>query len=139
MNKISFTLLFLLSGLFTGCGANEGILLSGKETPSQINAASEKPAFTKDLEAMRTAGFTFIYVLRRKDGGTLDTDDINVIKQHTVDTNRRVKSDNDRAVIIGSNYQLLENDLAALYDRFAVEIYSDEPPVSTNVNTNSNN
>lgn len=138
MNKISFTLLFLLSGLFTGCGANEGILLSGKETPSQINAASEKPAFTKDLEAMRTAGFTFIYVLRRKDGGTLDTDDINVIKQHTVDTNRRVKSDNDRAVIIGSNYQLLENDLAALYDRFAVEIYSDEPPVSTNVNTNSN-
>ena len=52
---------------------------------------------------MRTAGFTFIYALRRKDGGIMNAEDVGVIKLQTVDTNRRVKTDDDRAVLIGTN------------------------------------
>ena len=121
----------------SGCGANEGILRSSKETPAAINAVSEKSSFDKDLEAMRIAGFAFIYVLRRKNGGTIDAEDIRVIKLQTVDTNRRVKTDDDRAVIVGSNFQIPAANLAALDDRFAVENYSQPPAAAANTNANT--
>lgn len=121
-----------------GCGANESVLRSGRETPIEIDAANAKTALEKDLDAMRTAGFTFIYVLRRRDGGVLAAEDIGVIKLQTSETNRRVKTDNDRAVIIGTNNAVPPNNLAALYDRFAVDNYSEPPAVDANVNANSN-
>jgi len=87
---------------------------------------------------MRTAGFTFIYVVRRKDNGIIDTEDVGVIRLNTVETNRRVKADNDRAVIIGSNKQIPADNLDVLNDRFLVENYSDTPIVNEKVNVNSN-
>jgi len=133
---LSFIAFLTLFG--TGCGANETILRSGKETLTQTNTANEKTAFVKDLEAMRTAGFTFIYVVRRKDNGIIDTEDVGVIRLNTVETNRRVKADNDRAVIIGSNKQVPADNLDVLNDRFLVENYSDTPIVNEKVNVNSN-
>lgn len=122
----------------TGCGANEGVLRSGKETVVRANIVDEKPSFEKDLEAMRTAGFTFIYGLRRRDGKTIDAEDVRAIKQLTVDTNRRVRSDNDRAVLIGSNYEVSKENLDALRARFSVEDLSPAPAADANVNTNTN-
>ena len=133
-----FMAVLLAAGLAAGCGANESVLRSGKETPTLTNADREKTTFAKDLEAMQTAGFGFIYVLRRKDSGPIDAADVAVIKLQTVDTNRRVKSDDGRAVIIGSNYPIPPNNLAALYDRFAVENHSETPAADSNGNTNSN-
>ena len=121
-----------------GCGANEGILKSGRETPAPANADSEKPPFAKDLDYMRSAGFTFVYVLRRKDGGVMDAEDRNVIRLNTADANRRVAADDGRAFIIGSNFQIPANNLIKLYDRFAVENYSQPPAVNVNRNANAN-
>ena len=129
--------LLLLIVFAMGCGANEDVLRSGKETPLQNNAIEEKPSFEKDLKAMSTAGFTFIYALRRRDGKTIDAEDVRVIKQLTVDTNRRVKTDDDRAVLIGSNFELPKDNLAAMYERFSVEDYSPPPVADANVNTNT--
>ena len=120
------------------CGANEGVLRAGKETPSAVNAGDQRTAFEKGLDAMRTAGFSFIYVVRRKDGKTLDSDDISVIKVNSADTNRRVKTDDDRAVMIGSNADIAPNNSAALYARFSVENYSEPPTDDANTNANSN-
>lgn len=130
--------IMLIALLATGCGANEGVLRSSKETPIQANAANMKTLFVKDLEAMRTAGFAFIYVVRRKDDGIIDAEDVGVIKLQTADTNRRVKTDNDRAVIIGSNKETPPNNLDVLYDRFSIEDYSEPLAADANVNANSN-
>ncbi len=130
--------LFLVSFLFfAACGANEGILRSGKDASPQANVESKTP-FAKDLEAMRTADFRFVYVLRRKDGGPIDAEDRGVIKVQTAIANRRVAADDDKAFIIGSNVQIPPQNMVALFDRFAVENYSPPPEVNTNANANAN-
>jgi hypothetical protein len=141
MNRLSrhligFLLIVALS--VVGCGPNQGLLQGGKDAQKASNSATPKAEFDQDMDAMRTAGFAFVYVLRRKDGGKMDSEDRGVIKLQTVDTNRRVATDDDRAFIVGSNYQLPPKNLAALYDRFAVENYSPPPVDTANVNANSN-
>ncbi len=118
----------------SSCGANENILRSGRETPAQTRDEQEKTPVAKEIEAMRTAGFTFIYLLRRVDAGKIDPEDKNVIKARTINTNRRVAADEDRAVIIGSNSPLATSDLASLQSKFVLENYSQ--PESSDKNGN---
>lgn len=121
-----------------GCGANEGVLRSGNETPIQTNALEERPSLEKDLSAMQTAGFTFVYELRRRDGKIIDAEDVRVIKELTADTNRRVKSDNDKVVLIGSNFEVPKDSLSSLYARFLVKDHSKPRFADTNIGLNSN-
>lgn len=130
-------LIVSLAVLAVSCRTNETVLRSGSETPLASNAVTEKSAFAQELSAMHTAGFTYVYVLRRKDNGVMDSDNIGAIKVQTAKTNRRIMSDNDHAVIIGSNNPVPADNLAALYQRFSVEDYSEPPPVDANMNTNS--
>lgn len=132
------TFLAFAACLFAGCGANENILRSGKSDPAGANTAATKTSFERDLESMRTAGFSFIYVLRRKDGGLIDAEDKSVIRVQTTQTNRRISADDGKAIIIGSNFQIAPHNMAAIYQRFAVENYSPAPgqgsvPVPANV------
>ncbi len=133
----TLVLTFLLA-LTAACGANDGILKSGKETPAPSNAQPRKSAFEEDLGSMRTADFRFVYVLRRKDGAKIDAEDRSVIKAQTADANRRMSSDDDKAFIIGSNNQIPPKNMFVLFDRFAVENYSPPPVANTNANTNVN-
>lgn len=116
-----------VSVVASGCGANESVLRSGKEPAGQSNSAPVKTSFDTDLEGMRTAGFSFIYVLRRQDGAVIDPQDKSVIRVQTTQANRRISADDGKAVIIGSNFQLATPNMAALYQRFAVENYSPAP------------
>ena len=122
--------------LTAACGANDGILKSGKETPGSSNIQPSKSVFEEDLGSMRTADFSFVYVLRRKDGGKIDAEDRSVIKAQTADANRRMSSDDDKAFIIGSNNQIPPKNMMALYKHFAVEDYSPSPVANTNTNAN---
>ncbi|MBK9215255.1 MAG: hypothetical protein IPM59_06590 [Chloracidobacterium sp.] len=124
----------LMTACCAGCGANERVLKSGRETPGQANVEPVKTTIERDIDEMRTAGFTFIYVLRRKDGQKFDAEDRGIVRLQTADANRRVTSDEDRAVVIGSNYAIPPKNMFVLFDRFAVENYS--PPLLP-VNTNS--
>ena len=130
------SLLFLAVAFAGACGANDGILRSGKETPGSSNVQPKKSAFDEDLGSMRTANFSYIYVLRRKDGGKIDAEDRSVIKLQTTDANRRVSSDDDKAFIVGTNTQIPPKNLMALYKHFAVEDFSPPPP-PTNTNANA--
>lgn len=130
-------LLFAVVLIAAGCGANETVLQSGgHDTPSNTIVQNEQTTFESDLEAMHTAGFDFIYALRRRDGAVLNADDVSTIKSLTAETNRRVRSDGDRAILIGSNFQLEPKNIAALDEHFSVEDYS--PPPAENANTNAN-
>lgn len=135
--RLAFVL-SLITALFSGCGANENILKSGKETPSPVNAVSPRSSFEQDLESMHTAKFMFVYVIRRKDGKPIDAEDRSVIKVQTKDMNRRLSSDDDKAFIIGSNYQLPAANIAVLRDRFAFEDLSPGPPTASNANAAAN-
>ena len=130
----------ILAGLacvLAACGANEGILKSGKETPAPPSAdAPARSSVDRDLEEMRVAGFAYIYILRRKDGGKIDAEDKGVLKLHTVNANRRVLSDADRAILIGTNFPIPPESMTALYNRFAVEDHSPPPPANANINAN---
>ena len=119
-----------------GCGPNENVLRSGTENRVPVNAI-RRSSFDTEMDDMRTAGFTFIYVLRRKDGGKLDAADRSFLRSQTEDMNRRVATDEDRAVIIGSNYQLPDANLAALRDRFSLEIRAEATPANVNRNGNT--
>ena len=77
---------------------------------------------------MRNAGFSSIYVLRRKDGAPLDADDKAVLRQQTYEANRRVSAEDGKAIIVGSNFQITVKNMAPLYERFAVEDFSAPTP-----------
>lgn len=129
-------LIILLTTILGGCGANDGILKSGKDTATPTNSAPALSTLEADVDAMRTANFKFIYVLRRKDGGAIDSEDRGVIKLKTDGANRRISSDNGKAFVIGSNFEIPADKMAAIYDRFAVENYS--PPAIENDAGNAN-
>lgn len=71
---------------------------------------------------MRTADFVFIYVLRRRDGGPLDPDDKRYASQVIPqEMNRREISDSGKAIIVGSNFRMPEQNRKVLSERFAFE------------------
>ncbi len=113
----------------TGCGPNESILKSGSNDAPSAERKTEptKTSFESELEAMRTAQFSFIYVLRRKDGGPIDAEDRSVIRTQTTQANRRVSTDDGKAIIIGSNFQIAPHNMSVMSQRFAVENYSPAP------------
>jgi hypothetical protein len=74
-----------------------------------------------EVEAMRTARFSFIFVLRRKDGDVMSADDKNFVRLTTANANRRSLSGDGRAVIVGSNYRLPPETVEVLGERFALE------------------
>lgn len=76
---------------------------------------------------MRTADFRYIWVIRRKDGAVLDAADKAVIRQNTVDMNRRVLTDDDKAVLIGSNAVPFRENFDLLARAYAVQDLSPEP------------
>ncbi len=121
-----------ITGIFlafstAACGPNEGILKSGKETPSPSNGKAAMTSAERDVEDMRTANFTLILVLRRRDGGPIDAEDRAVIKAQTSEANRRIASDDGKAFVIGANGLIPTEKLATLQARFAVEDHSPQP------------
>ena len=110
-----------------GCGPNESILKSAENRTPAANVSIEKSSMDQDLDAMRTADFKVVLVLRRRDGGEFDAEDRALVRQNTATANRRVAADNARAVIVGSNFPLDEKNLAALRDRFLIEDHSPSP------------
>ena len=135
LKKTCWILVFALAA----CGANETILKSNSATPS--NAASNRPSndsVEKEVEAMQTADFNFIYVLRRRDGGTLDSGDKTFLRAATASVNRRTLSNDEKAIIIGSNNKPPPEILQSMKDRFDFEDHSKPESQITNSNAPAN-
>jgi hypothetical protein len=127
------SLLIVSAALGFACGGNESVLKSGRSSPGPAAASSPQPsAFEQDLKDMLDTEYEYIFVIRRKDGAPLDDEDIAFIRANIVQVNRRVRSDADGAVLIGSNVPVPEDKMAAVYSRFAVENYSPKGATNTN-------
>ena len=120
-------LCLLLFVLTTACGPNEQILKSGKESPTPASVETPQSTVDAEISNMRTADFRFIWVIRRKDGGVIDAADKAIIRVNTVEMNRRVVTDDEKAVIIGSNTAPFSENFDALAGAFAVQDVSTEP------------
>jgi hypothetical protein len=131
---LSFICLALLCG---ACGGNESILQSGKETPS-ATVGPTVPPFEKELAAMRTAGFEWVYLFRRADSGKMEAGDREFAKNLTADANRRVVSEDDMYIVVGMNSEIPGETMDTLLKRFAVGVYPKRLVRDTNSNSNVN-
>lgn len=128
--------------LVGACSPNQRIVESNGEWS---NADANRPAGTpvrssldQDIESMRTADFVFIYVIKRKDGGTLDNEDKKFASAVIPgEMNRRTLADEGRAILIGSNFRMPDDSRKLIEERFAVEDLSSVVP-AVNANGHAN-
>ncbi|MGB7070825.1 MAG: hypothetical protein WBD22_15140 [Pyrinomonadaceae bacterium] len=114
-------------GVATACGPNQGILksnIAADGSDAVANTTTTLTTFEKDLEAMRTANFDALYVFRRRDGLAMDSADRGIFREHTSTANRRMVSDDGKAVIVGTNYPIPAESLAVLGGQYAMENHS---------------
>ncbi len=130
MKKINKGSRFLIGLFFTGLIFCNGCGSQTIEKVSSNAAANENKltAFESDLETMRTAGFEYVFVFRRKDGGAFDGEDRKYLKTNSpAETNRFIATDDDKAFIAGSKYKFPPENLEVLRARFDVQNFSAEP------------
>ncbi len=97
-------------------------------TPPPSTAEDRQASFQNELEKMKTANLQYVFVFRRKDGGAFDGEDKRFLRGNLPFNNRVVLADEDKAVIVGSNYKFPPDNLDALRLRFNVEDYSAAEP-----------
>ena len=122
--------------LTIACQPNSRILNSSRSTPAPV----EKPQdnFESAMRGIESADFSYIIILRRKDGGKFDAEDKRFVKANTPSvTNQFVLTDEEHTIIAGSNFPFPPENLAALNERFAVEDRSKPPAENAETNTNN--
>ena len=135
-SRIFFTqLIFLAALLVIGCGPNEAILRSNSNGSSVPTAnANSEPAYDSvdsEVKNMQTADFEIILVLRRKDGGVMQSEDRTFVRNMITNANRRSLVDGEKAIVIGANSKMPTELMTKLASRFAIEDYS-KPGVENN-------
>ncbi len=92
--------------------------------PSPSTAEDKQASFQNELEKMKTANLQYIFVFRRKDGGAVDGEDKRFLRASLPFNTRVVLADEDKAVIVGSNFKFPPENTDALRMRFNVEDHS---------------
>jgi len=121
MRAYSLLLLFALTVLGSAC-ANQTILNDGKAPETTPTEVPTPKTYEADLRAAKDAGYLFIYVVRRKDGGQIDYHDKLLLSSHTGTAKRRAASEDGTAYTIAGNEPLPEADINALHARFLISI-----------------
>lgn len=89
-------------------------------------AAQNKPtAFERDLASVRRNNYRQLYVISRPDGAAFNTDDKAYLTTNMpIETTMRILTDEDRRLIVGTNFDLKPEHLAAINARFKLEDYT---------------
>src|SRR5690606_9830760 len=142
LKRISRAGAFILSAVcLSSCTPNQRIVESNGHWS---NAESNRVASTRvqrtleqDIESMRTADFIFIYVIKRKDGGSLEAEDRQFASSVIPgEMNRRTISGDGKAILVGSNFRMPEAERKLLEERFSFEDLSRDSE-GRDVNANS--
>jgi hypothetical protein len=105
--KLSRAGLLVLLTFFTSCGGREE---GSTRQPAKLSQ------FEQDLQTVRNGQYLQIWVVSRKDGAKLEKDDIAFIRENTPLDGRRV--------IMGTNFDLTDENKQALMSRLNLEDYS---------------
>jgi len=122
-------ILLLVGLLFSRCGgaAPSGANSTSSASPQPTAAApspSPQTEFEKDMQFIRNGGYTYVYVLSRKDGKPLDPTDSTFLRTNAPQVVDWARTEGGKKVIAGTNFNLEEGNLAALKKRYNVEDYS---------------
>ena len=145
MKVIRISILLVVAAMIvSSCAPNQRIVESNAELAeanvNQAAATPVRPSLEKDIEAMRTADFIFIYVIKRKDAELLDAED----KQFASavipgEMNRRTVADEGKAILIGSNFRMPDESRKLVEERFVFQDLSREAPAAnSNANAQAN-
>lgn len=139
--RIKFLLVSISVLLTFGCQPNQSILNSGKSDNASTNSTNQparpKDSFESALGGVQRSGFSYIFVIRRPDGGQFTKEDKTFVRANSpAETNQFVLTDEERVIIAGSNYPFPPDSLELLRKIFNVEDLS--PPKDENVNSVNN-
>jgi hypothetical protein len=114
--------------LFAGCGGSAPNNANNSSTPSESPVPAPSPSpqteFEKDLQFIRNGGYTYIYLISRKDGKPLEPTDSDFLRVNAPQIVDWARTDGGKKVIAGTNFNLEEGNLGALRKRYNVEDYS---------------
>lgn len=119
-------LIIFLAFTITNCSRTQ----TNSESNGQTAAASPRPSaaplsdFERSLKFVRDGQFTYIYVISRKDGKPLDSQDSDFLRKNAPQVVDWVTTEDKTKVIGGSNFNLEEGNLGVIKKRLVVEDYS---------------
>lgn len=121
---ITCALVFLLV-FFASCQPNPTILKDVTPPVTPLSPADvKKTTFDEDLAELK-AGYDFVLVFRRRDGGVFDNEDRKYLRQNSpLETSSWVSSDDGKAFISGAGFAFPPEQLKALEKRFVIEDHS---------------
>ena len=140
ISKLFFSGVFLVSLSFFAACEPAPSMMNNKATPApppNVESTEKLPSLERELKDMETAGFKILYVFKRKDGGVLTREDKNYLSANRpVEANRFVLTDDEKAIVAGSNFPFSTENLDAIRKRLVVEDHS-KPDAPTPVNSNT--
>ena len=124
----SLKILIAVVLLFAGCGGGSAPNnANNSSTPSETSTVAPSPspqtAFEKDLQFIRNGGYTYIYIITRKDDKPLEPADSDFLRKNAPQIVDWASTDHKK-VVAGTNFNLEEGNLGVLKKRFNVELYS---------------
>ena len=123
MKNLTVLTLVLCLTLLSSCHKSDDSV-PVDSTPAKP-AASPLVGFAKDLQFIKNGQYTYIFVLTRKDGKKLDSEDKEYLRKNVPQIVDLVTTDEGKKAIIGTNFNLEEGPMMeALKKRYAVEDYS---------------
>lgn len=123
----TLAVLMLLSFLQYGCQKSDSGSASNSGSAPTKPSPTPRTDFDEKLDYVRNGQFNHIYVFSRKDGGAFDREDVEYLTANSPvgeKTNMRVKTDDGRRVIIGTNFEYEPAQFEALSKRFNIEDYT---------------
>lgn len=119
------TVLFLLGSLtLCSCANSKSGSTSGPVTTQATPAPSPRTEFEEALDFVRKGQYTYVWVLARKDGKPLDSDDGAFLRKTAPQVVDWVTTEKGKRVIAGTNFNLEEGNLEVLKKRYDVEDYT---------------
>lgn len=117
----------LLALFLTACGGSTTNTTS--ETPASASPqasvqSTPQSEFERDLQFIRNGGFTYVWLISRKDGKPLEPADNIFLKANAPQVVDWVTTDGKKKVFAGTNFNLEEGNLEVLKRRYNVEDYS---------------
>ena len=119
--------IILIALFLTACGGSTSNTVS--ETPSSASPqasvqSSPLSEFERDLQFIRNGGFTYIWLISRKDGKPLEPTDTIFLRANAPQVVDWIKTDGGKKVFAGTNFNLEEGNLELLKRRYVMEDYS---------------
>ena len=116
-----------LALFLTACGGSTTNTVS--ETPASASPqasvqSTPQSEFERDLQFIRNGGFTYVWLISRKDGKPLDPADSIFLKANAPQVVDWVRTDGGKKVFAGTNFNLEEGNLVLLRNRYVFEDYS---------------